>query len=200
MNGARDLACGRVRAAFRLERAGLAVVLALRVDHRAFFGQPTCYVRTIPLARDKLTTRLKPRTEVSAHLARRPRTASFEALHPLDGRGLAHPEARRSRPPAHPSPNHRVDHPIAQSCEYAPAIPAGLRPASRLNQSAPDSGIPRRFKLAAARSRRDGGGGRTRRRGADRNALQRRSAASGAGGRQDPIVLRGMQSPAFPRR
>src|SRR5277367_33295 len=40
-----------------------------------------------------------------------------------------------------------------KSCEYAETIPAGLRPASRLNQSNPDSGIPRRFKLAAARSR-----------------------------------------------
>jgi hypothetical protein len=36
-----------------------------------------------------------------------------------------------------------------KSCEYAEAMPAGLRPASRLNQNTPDSG---RFKLAAARS------------------------------------------------
>ena len=36
MNRARDLACGRVRAAFRLERAGLTVALAREVDQRAF--------------------------------------------------------------------------------------------------------------------------------------------------------------------
>src|SRR5271167_1251082 len=30
-----------------------------------------------------------------------------------------------------------------KSCEYALAIPAGLRPANRLNQNAADSGIPR---------------------------------------------------------
>ena len=42
--------------------------------------------------------RLKSRTEVPAHLARRPRTAALEALHPFDGRGLAYPKAGRSRP------------------------------------------------------------------------------------------------------
>ena len=40
VNGARDLACGRVWAALRLERAGLAVVLAREVDHRTFFVLP----------------------------------------------------------------------------------------------------------------------------------------------------------------
>src|SRR5271169_5926227 len=40
MNGARDLARGHVRAAFWLERAGVAVVLAREVDHRAFFRHP----------------------------------------------------------------------------------------------------------------------------------------------------------------
>ncbi len=61
-----------------------------------------------------LTMRLEPRTQVSAHLARRPRTAPFEALHPLDRRGLAHPKAVRSRTPAHPPTKHRVNHPVAQ--------------------------------------------------------------------------------------
>jgi hypothetical protein len=54
------------------------------------------------------------RTEVSAHSARRARTAPLEALHPFDCRRFAHPKSRRGRSPAHPSPNNRVDHPIAQ--------------------------------------------------------------------------------------
>ena len=72
---------------------------------------------------------------VSAHLARRPPTAPFEALHPLDGRGLAHPKARRSRPPAHLSPNHRVDHPVAQvlrtslANRHWPSLLASAQPA-----------------------------------------------------------------------
>ena len=45
VNGARDLACGRVWAALRLERAGLAVVLAREVDHRAFFGHSVAWLR-----------------------------------------------------------------------------------------------------------------------------------------------------------
>src|SRR5271168_5352574 len=76
--------------------------------------------------------RLKPRTEVSAHLARRPRTAPFEALHPLDGRGLAHPKARRSRPPAHLSPNHRVDHPVAQVLRICTGHPCWPPPSQQV--------------------------------------------------------------------
>ena len=41
MNGARDLACRNVRAAPGLERAGLAVMLAREVDHRAALRQPS---------------------------------------------------------------------------------------------------------------------------------------------------------------
>ena len=44
MNGARDLACGRVRAAFRLERAGLTGALAREVDQRAFLRQPVAWL------------------------------------------------------------------------------------------------------------------------------------------------------------
>src|SRR5579863_3827062 len=40
MNGARDFACRNVRTALGLERAGLAVLLARKVDHRAVLGQP----------------------------------------------------------------------------------------------------------------------------------------------------------------
>ena len=97
--------------------------------------------------------RLKPRTEVSAHLARRPRTASFEALHPLDGRGLAHPEARRSRPPAHPSPNHRVDHPVAQVLRICTGHPRWPPPSQQVESEQCRFGNPNRFKLDAACSR-----------------------------------------------
>src|SRR5580692_4830461 len=45
MNGARDLACRRVRAARGLERARLTVVLAREVDHRAFFGHSVAWLR-----------------------------------------------------------------------------------------------------------------------------------------------------------
>ena len=44
MNGARDLACRNVRAALRLERAGLAVLLARKVDHRAVLRQPAAWL------------------------------------------------------------------------------------------------------------------------------------------------------------
>ena len=40
MDRARNLACGGVRAAFWLKRAGLAVMLAREVDDRAFLRQP----------------------------------------------------------------------------------------------------------------------------------------------------------------
>ena len=53
-------------------------------------------------------------TEVLDPSARRARTAPLEALHPFDCRQFAHPKPRRGRSPAHPSPNNRVDHPIAQ--------------------------------------------------------------------------------------
>src|SRR5580658_6601843 len=99
--------------------------------------------------------RLKPRTEVSAHLARRPRTASFEALHPLDGRGLAHPEARPSRPPAHPSPNHRVDHPVAQVLRICTSHPCWPPPSQQVESEQCRFGNPNRFKLDTACSRAD---------------------------------------------
>src|SRR5580692_9611216 len=109
---------------------------------------------TVPFLRsqrfEKLTMRLKPRTEVSAHLARRPRTASFEALHPLDGRGLAHPEARRSRPPAHPSPNHRVDHPVAQVLRICTGHPRWPPPSQQVESEQCRFGNPNRFKLDTA--------------------------------------------------
>jgi hypothetical protein len=44
MNRARDLACRTVRAALGLKRAGLAVVLAREVDHRAFFGHSIAWL------------------------------------------------------------------------------------------------------------------------------------------------------------
>ena len=40
-----------------------------------------------------------------------------------------------------------------KSCEYGFGIPAGLRPANRLNQNLPDLGIPLRFDPSAARSK-----------------------------------------------
>src|SRR5277367_2831804 len=63
---------------------------------------------------EEFSMRLEFRTEVSAHSARRARTAPLEALHPFDCRRFAHPKSRRGRSPAHPSPNNRLDHPIAQ--------------------------------------------------------------------------------------
>src|SRR5271169_1910245 len=40
VNGARDFACRNIRTALGLERAGLAVMLARKVDHRPVLGQP----------------------------------------------------------------------------------------------------------------------------------------------------------------
>ena len=102
---------------------------------------------------EKFSMRLEFRTEVSAHSARRARTAPLEALHPFDCRRFAHPKPRRGTTRRLIPPRITVSITRSRkSCEYAEAIPAGLRPASRLNQNTPDSGIPRRFKLAAARS------------------------------------------------
>src|SRR5271169_3581070 len=44
MNRARDFARRNVRAALGLERAGLAVTLARKVDHRAVLGQPVAWL------------------------------------------------------------------------------------------------------------------------------------------------------------
>src|SRR5208283_3530540 len=44
MNGAGDLACRNVRAALGFERAGLAVMLARKVDHRAVLRQPVAWL------------------------------------------------------------------------------------------------------------------------------------------------------------
>jgi hypothetical protein len=97
--------------------------------------------------------RLKPRTEVSAHLARCPRTAPFEALHPLDGRGLAHPKAPSSRPPAHLSPSHRVDHPVAQVLRLGTDHPCWPPPSQQVESEQCRFGNPNRFKLGTACSR-----------------------------------------------
>ena len=48
-----------------------------------------------------------------------------------------------------------------KSCEYGFGIPAGLRPANRLNQNLADSGIPLRFDASAGRSRKSRRFGRT---------------------------------------
>jgi hypothetical protein len=44
MNGARDFARRKVRTALGLERAGLAVMLARKVDHRAVLRQPVAWL------------------------------------------------------------------------------------------------------------------------------------------------------------
>jgi hypothetical protein len=44
LNRSRDLACRNVWAALGLERAGVAVVLAQGVDHRAFFRHPIVWL------------------------------------------------------------------------------------------------------------------------------------------------------------
>src|SRR5580704_1655581 len=44
MNRARDFARRNVRTALGLERAGLAVLLARKVDHRAVLGQPVAWL------------------------------------------------------------------------------------------------------------------------------------------------------------
>ena len=63
---------------------------------------------------EKFSMRLEFRTKISAHSARRARTAPLEAVYPFDCRRKAHPKPHRGGSPAHPSPNNRVDHPIAQ--------------------------------------------------------------------------------------
>src|ERR1700722_7478545 len=107
---------------------------------------------------EKLTMRLKPRTEVSAHLARRPRTAPFEALHPLDGRGLAHPKARNGRPPAHLSPRHRVDPPVAQVLLICTGHPCWPPPSQQVESEQCRFENPNRFKLDTPCSSRPGAG------------------------------------------
>ena len=88
-----------------------------------------------------LTMRLKPR-QVFSHLLAARRTAPLEALHPLDRQESLTPNraaaALRLIPPRSTASITRS----RKSCEYALAIPAGLRPASRLNQNAPPIGNP----------------------------------------------------------
>jgi hypothetical protein len=50
------------------------------------------------------------------------------------------------------SPLHRVNHAVKSLANTALPSPAGLRPANRLNQNLPNSGIPIRFEPKAVRS------------------------------------------------
>ena len=78
---------------------------------------------------------------------------AFKALQPLDGRGSADRVMTTRRSAAHlfPSPPPRSPG-RANLANTALPSPAGLRPASRLNQNLADSGIPIRFSPSAERS------------------------------------------------
>ena len=94
---------------------------------------------------------LKSRTEIPAHLARRPRTAPLEALNPIDGRGL-HSLQSGQQPPAGsslPKPPHRSPGCASLANKHWPSLLASAA-ASRLNQDNADLGILSRFKLDAA--------------------------------------------------
>ena len=86
--------------------------------------------------------RLKFQRLVAAHLAGVPRARPLETLKPLDCNRIANPKALRSAPTAHPAVRDGVNHTVPQILRISSAIPAGLHPASRLNQKAADSEIP----------------------------------------------------------
>jgi hypothetical protein len=89
----------------------------------------------------KFSMRLNFRTEVSAHFARRARAAPLEARRPFVAQDSLTPNRAAA---ARRLILARITASITRSrksCEYAEAIPAGLRRASRLNQNTPDSGI-----------------------------------------------------------
>jgi hypothetical protein len=68
---------------------------------------------------------------------------AFKALQPLDGHGFADLVMTGRRPAAQLVPLHRVDHPVAQILRIPLCHPpAGLRPASRLNQKSRRFGNP----------------------------------------------------------
>jgi hypothetical protein len=69
------------------------------------------------------------------------------------------PKRARSRPPAHLSPNHRVDHPVAQVLRICTGHPCWPPPSQQVESEQCRFGNPNRVKLDTACSRRTRGGG-----------------------------------------
>jgi len=106
-----------------------------------------------PRRLEKVPVRHELGSAMAAMSDRLARAMAFKPLQPLDGRGFADRVMTTRRPAAHLAPLHRVEHPVAQILRIRLAIPAGLRPAGRLNQNLADSGIPLRVSPSAGRSR-----------------------------------------------
>src|SRR5580700_1819357 len=90
----------------------------------------------------KITVRHQLGRPVAAVPDRLSRAMAFNAFEPLDRHRFAdrvgRAAARRLISPLSTASITR----LRRSCEYGFGIPAGLRPANRLNQNLPDSGIP----------------------------------------------------------
>src|SRR5450432_3385595 len=96
-----------------------------------------------PQSLDKLSMRLQFQRLVAAHLRSRP-LRSTRSTHLMAADSLT---PNRSAAALRLMPSRRTASITRsrKSCENAPATPAGLRPANRLNQNATDLGIPPRF-------------------------------------------------------
>ena len=92
----------------------------------------------------KITVRHQLGRPVAAVPDRLSRAMAFNAFEPLDRHRFADRVARPRRCAAsssRPLSTASITR-LRRSCEYGFGIPAGLRPANRLNQNLPDSGIP----------------------------------------------------------
>jgi len=106
-----------------------------------------------PRCLQKITVRHQLGRPVAAVPDRFSRAIPFHPLEPFDRYGFTDLAPASRRAAAH-AQLHRVNHPLAASlANTALPSPAGLRPASRLNQNLADSGIPLRFIPKAGRSR-----------------------------------------------
>jgi hypothetical protein len=111
-----------------MRRNGVRVVIATwqTCDHKA----------------DVNVDALAPRKAMAAVPQRRSRAIPFNPLKPFDRHQFADRVMTRRSPATHLAHLHRVDHTLTQVLSVWLRIPAGLRPANRLNQNLPDSEIP----------------------------------------------------------
>src|SRR6266478_6440037 len=91
---------------------------------------------------------------VPTHLARRNAASLSEAPNPENGRVDAHPKLRRRPVTGQATLIDGRNHPLAKIHRIRFAHPCWPPPASMLNQSRPDLGIPNRINLTSSRSSR----------------------------------------------
>jgi hypothetical protein len=139
--------CSRATSVFFNRHADLAEEAA---HHRGVGFDPSLRQKTItqrlkrdvrlpgPRSFQKITVRHELGGPMAAMSDRFSRAVPFYPLKPFDRTPNRAAAPRRLIPPTSTASITRS----RKSCEYGFGIPAGLRPANRLNQNLPDSGIP----------------------------------------------------------